>query len=149
MTLYKKLSFQVTMYPLNKKARSAKPNRRLNSLFYCLFITIALTNTNPFIMELKLNESKKIESLTVALTDGGHKILMGENGGRDGDLSFAEITLQTSAWPAKSFRIYHPEGKKDFNKNIEFDNYIVTIKDMEWNGESVKLEIEKKQSMDK
>lgn len=146
MTLYKK---PAAMHLPNKKARPAKPNRRLNSLFYCLFITIVLTNTNPFIMELKLNESKKFEDLTVAVTDGGHKILMDENGKRDGDLSFAELTLQTPKLPAKSFRVYHPEGKKDFNKNIEFDNYIVTIKDMEWNGASVKLEIEKKQNAGK
>jgi len=98
-------------------------------------------------MELKTNESKKFEDLTVTLNGGGHKILMGEDGGRSGDLSFAEITLQTPGWPAKIFRIYHPEGKKVFNKNIEFDNYIVTAKDMEWNGASVKLAIERKHGM--
>lgn len=63
-------------------------------------------------------------------------------------LSFAEITLQTPAWTAKSFRVYHPEGKNDLNRNIEFDNYIVTLKDMEWNGASVKLAIERKSDPD-
>ncbi len=132
-----------------KKNNNSKPGQHLNGFLYLFFFATIFTSTNPFTMELKLNESKKFEDLTVAVIDGGHKILMDENGKRDGDLSFAEITLQTSACPAKSYRVYHPEGKKDFNKNIEFDNYIVTIKDMEWNGASVKLEIEKKQSMDK
>ncbi|HET7115711.1 MAG TPA: hypothetical protein VFI29_04440, partial [Hanamia sp.] len=119
----------------------AKPRQHLNGLFYFFFFTTILINTNPFMMELKTNESKKFEDLTVTLTDGGHKILMGEDGRRSGDLSFAEITLQTHALPAKSYRIYHPEGEKEFNKNIEFGNYIVTAKDMEWNGVSVKLAI--------
>jgi len=149
MKYFSRLNISSSYRTFPKKNNNSKPGQHLNGFLYLFFFATIFTSTNPFIMELKLNESKKIESLTVVLTDGGHKILMGENGGRDGDLSFAEITLQTSAWPAKSFRIYHPEGKKDFNKNIEFDNYIVTIKDMEWNGESVKLEIEKKQSMDK
>lgn len=121
-----------------------KRHRHLNGLFYFFFITTILINTKPFMMELKTNESKKFEDLTVTLTDGGHKILMDENGKRSGDLSFAEITLQTPTLSAKNFRIYHPEGKNDFNKNIEFDKYIVTTKDMEWNGASVLLSIERK-----
>lgn len=100
-------------------------------------------------MDLKINESKKNEDLTVTLTGGGHKILMGKNDGNIGDLSFAEITLQTPTSPAKSYIIFHPEGKKELNKNIEFDNYIVTTKDMEWNGASVKLSIERKRDINK
>ncbi|MBS1738831.1 MAG: hypothetical protein JSS98_19930 [Bacteroidetes bacterium] len=94
-------------------------------------------------MELKLNESKKMEDLTITVTDGGHKILMDENGKRNGDLSFAELTLQTSKLSAKKFRVYHPESENNFNRIILFDTYKVTTKDMDWNGVSVKLEIEK------
>lgn len=143
MSLFRKSSFQVAMHLPNKKPRPAKPNRHINNLFYCFFITIVFTNTNPFIMELKLNESKKFEDLTITVTDGGHKILMDENGKRNGDLSFAELTLQTPKLSAQKFRVYHPASKNNFNRIILFDDYKVTTKDMDWNGASVKLEIEK------
>ena len=149
MKYFSGLNISSSHRTLLKKNDNPKPGQHLNGFLFLFFFAVIFTATNPFTMELKTNESKKFEDLIVTLTGGGHKILMGENGKRDGDLSFAEITLQTSTWPAKSFRIYHPEGKKDSNKNIEFDNYIVTTKDMEWNGASVKLEIEKKENMDK
>lgn len=143
MPLFRKSSFQNALHLPNKKTRPAKTSFRINSLFYFLFISIVITNSNPFIMELKLNESKKMEDLTITVTDGGHKILMDENGKRNGDLSFAELTLQTSKLSAKKFRVYHPESENNFNRIILFDTYKVTTKDMDWNGVSVKLEIEK------
>lgn len=100
-------------------------------------------------MELKLNESKKFEDLTVTITDGGHKILMDGNGKRNGDLSFAELTLQTTKLSAKKFRVYHPASKNNFNRIILFGDYTVTTKDMGWNGASVKLEIEKNKNAGK
>lgn len=100
-------------------------------------------------MELKTNETKKFEDLTVSHTGGGHKILMDEKGKRSGDISFADITLQTTSWPAKTFRLYSPKENKDLNSNIAFDNYIITVKNIEWNGRSVKLQIERRHSLGK
>lgn len=97
-------------------------------------------------MELKTNETKSFDSLSVTLTGGGHKILMNEKGKRGGDLSFAEIVLETPEHPAENFRLYHPEGKDGLRKHIEFDNYLIAVKDMEWNGISIELSIERKSS---
>lgn len=94
-----------------------------------------------FVMDLKLNESKVFEGLKVTLTDGGHKILMDENGKRGGDLSFAEITLQTATAPAKVVRLFHPSGTRA--SSVEFDDYSVTVQAMEWNGARVTLAISK------
>lgn len=94
-------------------------------------------------MELKLHEKIKFESLTISLNGGGHKIIMNENGRRNGDLSYAEITLEIPESFSQKFRVYNTKEKENCIKIIEFDIYRVTITEIEWNGNSVKLEIEK------
>jgi len=83
------------------------------------------------------------DDLTIVHIDGGHKITMNEKGKRSGDLSFAEVVLQTPDVETTKVRFYHPEGKK--NGVIEFGKYVISVKDVAWNGVFVMLGIRKKQ----
>lgn len=95
----------------------------------------------PSMMELQLNETKTFEGLSVTLSDGGHKILMDDQGHRSGDLSFAEITVQTAGAPVKKVRLFHPSGTRP--SSFEFDGYTIGITAMAWNGARVTLVISK------
>ena len=90
-------------------------------------------------IELKEGTSLVYDDLTIVHIGGGHKITMNENGKRSGDLSFAEIMLQTPDLAATKVRFYHPEGK--MNEVIEFGKYVITVKDVAWNGVFVMLDI--------
>ncbi|HET7116591.1 MAG TPA: hypothetical protein VFI29_08880 [Hanamia sp.] len=94
------------------------------------------------ILELKENDSLVYDDLTIVHIDGGHKITMNEKGKRSGDLSFADVVLQTPAAEATRVRFYNPEGKE--NKTIEFGKYIITVKNVAWNGATVMLDIRKR-----
>ncbi len=87
------------------------------------------------------DESITFDDLTITIGGGGHKILMTEDGKRGGDLSFAEVTFKTPRNTLQQ-RIFHPQGNKE--TEIDFDSYHIEILDMEWNGTSVKLRIQKK-----
>jgi len=96
----------------------------------------------PQAIELKENDSLVYDDLTLIHKDGGHKITMDEKGKRSGDLSFAEVLLQTPQVEATRVRFYSPEGK--MNSTIEFGNYVITVNEVSWNGVYVRLEIRKK-----
>ena len=93
-------------------------------------------------IELKENDSLVYDDLTLIHKDGGHKITMDEKGKRSGDLSFAEVVLQTPEVEATRVRFYDPEGKK--NGTIEFGKYVITVNEVSWNGTFVRLNIRKK-----
>ncbi|HEY5370854.1 MAG TPA: hypothetical protein VIJ75_17855 [Hanamia sp.] len=93
-------------------------------------------------IELKEGTSLVYDDLTIVHIDGGHKITMDEKGKRSGDLSFAEVMLQTPDVKSTKVRFYHPEGKK--NGVIEFGSYAITVKEVAWNGVFVMLDIRKK-----
>ena len=94
------------------------------------------------IVELKENDSLVYDDLTLVHTDGGHKITMNEKGKRSGDLSFAEVKLQTPGVEATRVRFYDPEGKE--KEPVEFGKFIITVKNVAWNGTIVTLDIRKK-----
>lgn len=93
-------------------------------------------------IELKENDSLLYDDLMLIHKDGGHKITMDEKGKRSGDLSFAEIVLQTPEVEATTVRFYDPEGK--MNGTIEFGKYVITVNEVSWNGAFVRLNIRKK-----
>ena len=82
------------------------------------------------------------DDLTPVHKDGGHKITMNEKGKWSGDLSFAEVVLQTPEEEATWVRFYHQEGGK--NGTIEFGKYVITVNDVGRNGAIVMLDIRKK-----
>ncbi len=95
---------------------------------------------NKKIMELKDKESKTFFDLTITNLGGGHKILPDENGLRSGDLSFAELKLQTPRLLEEKHRIIlDTEGAQSF----DFDNYKITVNRIDWDGELVILEVER------
>ena len=94
------------------------------------------------IVELKEGGSVVYDDLTIVHIDGGHKITMNEKGKRSGDLSFAEVLLQTPGVEATRVRFYDPEGKK--KEPVEFGKYVIMVKEVSWNGAIVKLDIRKK-----
>lgn len=94
------------------------------------------------ILELKENDSLVYEDLTMVHKDGGHKITMDEKGKRSGDLSFADVVLQTPGVEDTRVRFYDPEGKK--KEPIEFGKYVISVKKVAWNGAIVMLDIRKK-----
>jgi hypothetical protein len=95
-------------------------------------------------IKLTGNEPISIDDLTITLDGGGHKILMGENGGRAGDRSFAYIILQTPRIAPKRIMIY--PIRKGADTGNDFDMYHIICTQMEWNGKTVTLVITKKRS---
>lgn len=93
-------------------------------------------------LELKENQSLLFDDLKLTHKGGGHKITMDDKGHRSGDLSFAEVDLQTPRKELTQLRFFHPEGKR--NLIVEFDDYVITTIDVGWNGEFVKMDIRKK-----
>ena len=94
-------------------------------------------------IELKIKESLLCDGLTLKHVGGGHKITMDENGRRSGDLSFADVLLSTKKLTPKKVRLFHPNiGEKVL---VEFENYVVTVAEVGWNGAFVRLEISKNQ----
>lgn len=94
------------------------------------------------VLELKENDSLVYDDLTLVHEGGGHKITMDENRKRSGDLSFAKVMLQTPDLAATKVRFYQPEDK--INEVIEFGKYVITVKEVAWNGAIVMLDIRKK-----
>ena len=100
------------------------------------------SNDMQHIVELKENDSLNYDDLKIIHIDGGHKITMNEKGKRSGDLSFAEVVLQTPGMEVRRVRFYDPEGK--MKEPFEFGKYVIIVKEVSWNGAMVKLEIRKK-----
>ena len=92
-------------------------------------------------IEIKEGESQIFEDLTITNRGGGHKILRGKDGGRGGDMSFADIALQTPRMTLTEFTTMHPEK---YNNPIVFDNYSIQIQEIDWNGKLIKLNVTKK-----
>lgn len=89
------------------------------------------------------NESVKFEALTVTNLGGGHKILQNPDGGRGGDLSFAEIELKADDVDTVKMRVYTPSGVEyDPDKDTYFGAYRIRVMDVGWNGEPVTLLVE-------
>lgn len=92
------------------------------------------------IVELKSKETIKVGDLTISHVGGGHKILMPKpNGEGGGDLSIVNISMFTPRATPIEKRFYNESEKESF----EFDNYTISLIDMENDGKSVRLKITK------
>lgn len=100
----------------------------------------------PMSNEITLSpgETKTIDGLTVAHAGGGHKILADEAGHRAGDLSFGEIELKAEGSPPMKKRVYAQLPNRDEEtKEIQFGPYLITVTEVGWNGNPIKLLIKK------
>ena len=115
-------------------------NKRLIALIIVLIVLIVVLtimgifsffnkNTSK-IFELKINESKTINGLTITNKGGGHGILI-----EGGDLSFTNIELRTSN--KKETVIINESEQKLWN------GYLITIKEMGQDGEHIKFGVKK------
>jgi ABC-type oligopeptide transport system substrate-binding subunit len=103
------------------------------------------TLSPPKTMKLTIHndESAVFEGLTVTNIDGGHKILQSPDGGRGGDLSFAEIELKADGVETVKMRVYAPsDGKYDPGNDTYFGAYRISVMDVGWNGDPVELSVE-------
>jgi hypothetical protein len=94
---------------------------------------------NKSTIEIKSGEAATIGDLVITNGGGGHKILMAENGGRGGDLSYAKLIFETPRKVKEAIRVYG--SLESSNVPTVFDNYLIHTKDVGWNGETVTLEI--------
>lgn len=97
-------------------------------------------------IEIFINESKKIDEMTISNLGGGHKILRGENGmRRGGDLPFSEIELTLEWQEGQKITVFHPidSESESENEDIHYGPYHITVICVDWNGASVKFSIEK------
>lgn len=89
----------------------------------------SLNKNTPEVFELKKNESKTINGLTITNNGGGHEIL------KDGDLPFTEIELKKSNKTEKII-VY------GFEQKI-WNGYELIFKDMGRDGEFVRFSMKK------
>lgn len=93
---------------------------------------------------LSHGETKTVDGLTVAHAGGGHKILADEFGHRAGDLSFGEIELKAEGVAPEKTRVFSPRHERG-EEEVEFifGPYLITVVDVGWNGEPIKLLIKR------
>ena len=83
------------------------------------------------------NETVTIDDLTITHSGGGHKILARVGGG--GDLSYAEITLETPRKAKQKNRLMN-YGRVE---TVKFDNFVIFAKRIGWNGTGLVLSVRK------
>ncbi len=93
----------------------------------------------PQIVTIKETKTVVVGDLSITNMGGGHKILMTEDNRRGGDLSFADLSFETTRknkWITKVFN-----SSDTLKSPFVFDNYIITTKEVGWNADSVTLSI--------
>ena len=90
-------------------------------------------------IEIKAGETVTVDRLHIKNLGGGHKILPVRDGKGGGDLSYAELELETTTGTKTKVTMFDDAESKA--KPFVFEDYLIRTKSVNWNGESVGLEI--------
>ncbi len=91
------------------------------------------------IVTIKKTKTVVVGDLSVTNMGGGHKILMTEDNRRGGDLSFADLSFETTRKKKWITRVMN--SGDTLQSPFVFDNYIITTKEIKWDADSVILSI--------
>jgi predicted double-glycine peptidase len=86
-------------------------------------------------------ETALVDDLSLTIRGRGHKILMAGGSGRSGDMSMVDLTLETPRKEKKTMKI--KDSEENDSVPIVFDNYLIFIKQIAWNGNRVTVAVKK------
>ncbi len=94
---------------------------------------------NTQTLTIKVGETTGFETLSITNTGSGRQLLMSKDGGDGDEVYFASIELQAE-WKEKLEKhVMGPRG--DEPVDFVYDKYLIHTKSVDWNGESVTLEV--------
>ncbi len=94
-------------------------------------------NTQTVVIEK--SKTVTVGDLSITNIGGGHKILMSQDGKGGGDASFTDIALETPKKAKENTRVLNLD--KEVESPFVFDTYLITPKEVGWDGDSVTLSI--------